>query len=181
VRFRTASGRHYDFEAVVRSLHNDVWLLCAHLTDVQTADDVAQDTFLRVYKALPDFRGEANLKTWVLSIARRACADHVRRVSRERRRHARVRDDLAAGTSDQVPDVGEGVALRALLDVLDADRRAAFVLTQLFGLSYQEAASVCECPIGTIRSRVARARADLIEAQGGHVGKSGETAAHRPV
>ena len=171
-----------DFETVVRSLHTEVWLLCAHLTDTQTAEDVVQETFFRVYKALPGFRGEAKLKTWVLAIARRACADHIRVLGRERRRQARVREELAAGAdADHVVDVGESVALWALLDVLDADRRAAFVLTQLFGMSYEEAAGVCECPIGTIRSRVARARTDLIEAQAGGRNQREKAALPRPM
>jgi RNA polymerase sigma-70 factor (ECF subfamily) len=55
-----------------------------------------------------------------------------------------------------------------MLDALDTDRREAFVLTQLVGLSYAEASDVCGCPIGTIRSRVARARAELVDAFGGH-------------
>ena len=63
-------------------------------------------------------------------------------------------------------DVGEGVALRALLAELDPDRREAFVLTQVVGLSYAEAAEVCGCPVGTIRSRVARARDHLVAALG---------------
>ncbi len=61
----------------------------------------------------------------------------------------------------------EAVALRALVDALDTDRREAFVLTQLLDLSYAEAAEVCGCPVGTIRSRVARAREDLVEAMEG--------------
>jgi RNA polymerase sigma-70 factor (ECF subfamily) len=58
------------------------------------------------------------------------------------------------------------VDLTALLPALDGDRREAFVLTQIVGLSYAEAAEVCDCPVGTIRSRVARARAELINATG---------------
>jgi RNA polymerase sigma-70 factor (ECF subfamily) len=57
--------------------------------------------------------------------------------------------------------------VRLLLDGLDPDRREAFVLTQLIGLSYAEAADVCGCPVGTIRSRVARARDDLVSAVDG--------------
>jgi RNA polymerase sigma-70 factor, ECF subfamily len=64
-------------------------------------------------------------------------------------------------------DPAEAVTVRALLAALDPQRREAFVLTQLVGLSYAEAAEVCGCPVGTIRSRVARARADLVAAFGG--------------
>lgn len=61
-----------------------------------------------------------------------------------------------------VPDAAGEVAVADLLARLDPDRRAAFVLTQVIGLPYAEAAAVCECPVGTIRSRVARARENLI-------------------
>ena len=61
----------------------------------------------------------------------------------------------------------EAVLLRSLVTTLDLDRREAFVLTQLLGLSYAEAAAVCGCPVGTIRSRVARAREDLVAAMDG--------------
>ena len=88
------------------------------------------------------------------------CADHVR----DQRRQPRV--DLAAVVAETeppgAPDVGDGVVLRAMLTRLEPARREAFVLTQLVGLSYAEAAEVCGCPVGTIRSRVARARNDLV-------------------
>lgn len=61
-----------------------------------------------------------------------------------------------------VADASDEVATRELLSQLEPDRRIAFALTQVFGLTYDEAASVCGCPVGTIRSRVARARDDLI-------------------
>jgi RNA polymerase sigma-70 factor (ECF subfamily) len=63
---------------------------------------------------------------------------------------------------DDVADHAGSVAVRALIADLETERREAFVLTQVLGLSYAEAADVCSCPVGTIRSRVARARADLV-------------------
>jgi RNA polymerase sigma-70 factor (ECF subfamily) len=66
-----------------------------------------------------------------------------------------------------VDDPAGSVAMRALVAALERERREAFVLTQVLGLSYAEAADVCACPVGTIRSRVARARADLVDALGG--------------
>jgi RNA polymerase sigma-70 factor (ECF subfamily) len=95
------------------------------------------------------------------------CADAVR--SRRRRRLTLVREDAeleALGRGDDADRVGEGAAVADLLARLDPDRREAFVLTQLLGLPYAEAAEVAGCPVGTIRSRVARARADLVEALG---------------
>lgn len=164
MRARGSSDGRPDFVAVVEELKDDVWVLCCRLVDRQSADDLTQETFLRVYKGLSAFRGEASVRTWVFSIARRVCADEIRDLRRERRRLSRVQEH--ASIEEAVPDIGEGVSLWASVATLDFDRRAAFVLTQVFGMSYEEAATACDCPIGTIRSRIARARTDLIAAQG---------------
>ena len=152
--------------AFVRASQADVWRLCAHLVDVAEADELTQDTYLRALAALPRFRGDASARTWLLSIARRACADAIR--SRRRRRalleRLHRREHHRAPVA-QAPATGS-VELDVLLGGLDEDRRAAFTLTQVLGLSYAEAAEVCGCPVGTIRSRVARARADLADALG---------------
>jgi RNA polymerase sigma-70 factor, ECF subfamily len=149
----------------IRASHHEVWSLCAHLVDPQSADDLAQETFLRVFRGLSSFRRESSARTWVLSIARRACMDELRSRIRRRRRDARLvdlrrEDEVAA-------DVAVQVEVQALLSGLSPERRSAFVLTQLLGLSYEETAQVCSCAVGTIRSRVARARADLITALAG--------------
>jgi RNA polymerase sigma-70 factor (ECF subfamily) len=148
--------------AFVRATQSDVWRTCAYLGNPADADDLAQETYLRAFRALPQFAGRSSARTWLLSIARRTCADAIR----ERRRRPVV--DAGAGLPEPrpAPDVADGVALRAVLSALDPDRRQAFVLTQLVGLSYGEAAEVCDCPVGTIRSRVARARDDLVTALG---------------
>ena len=143
----------------VRSTQADVWRLCAHLGDRGEVQDLTQETYLRAFRALPSFAARSGARTWLLSIARRVCADAVR----ERQRRPRV--DASAEVPERPgpgADVGEGVALRATVAALDPDRREAFVLTQLIGLTYPEAAEVCGCPVGTIRSRVARARDDLV-------------------
>jgi RNA polymerase sigma-70 factor (ECF subfamily) len=138
----------------VRATQPEVWRLAAHLCGREVADDLTQETYLRAFRALPRFAGLSSARTWLLVIARRTCADHLRWAVRERRLTPRPDDAV-------VPDIADGVALRALLAGLDAARREAFVLTQLVGLSYAEAAEVAGCPVGTIRSRVARAREDL--------------------
>jgi RNA polymerase sigma-70 factor (ECF subfamily) len=151
--------------ALVRATQTDVWRLCAALGDRQSADDLTQETYLRAFGSLHRFEGRSSLRTWLLAIARRVCADAVR--SRRRRRLTLVREDaeleLLSG-GDGADRVGEGAVVTDLLGRLDADRREAFVLTQLLGLPYAEAAEVAGCPVGTIRSRVARARGDLVEA-----------------
>jgi RNA polymerase sigma-70 factor (ECF subfamily) len=146
--------------AFVRATQHDVWRLCAHLGSREQADDLAQETYARAFGALHRFAGRSSARTWLLSIARRVCADAVRSAVRSRAAAPQLVDRRGG------IDPAETVTVRALLDALDVDRREAFVLTQVVGLSYAEAADVCGCPVGTIRSRVARARADLVDAAG---------------
>jgi RNA polymerase sigma-70 factor (ECF subfamily) len=160
-----AAGDAAATAALVRETQTDVWRLCAHLSDRQVAEDLTQETYLRALPALRGFEGRSSLRTWLLSIARRVCADHLR--ARKRRPLVLVGEDtdLADLVRDGYRDeVGGTVAAQDVLDRLDPERREAFVLTQLIGLPYAEAAEVVGCPVGTIRSRVARARADLVEA-----------------
>lgn len=141
-------------DAFVSATWRDVWRLCAHLGDLDRADDLAQETYLRVLRSLRSFRGESSVRPWLFSIVRRVVADDI--AARQRRRREPV------GDARDVPDHQGGVELAMLLEALDSDRRAAFVLTQLLGYPYAEAAQMCGCPVGTIRSRVARAREDLV-------------------
>ena len=147
----------------VRTIQPDVWRLAYHLVGPDDADDVTQDAFIRAWKALPAFRGESSARTWLLSITRRACADQVRRNVRRRRLAARLeqRAMLPGGASNVDPS--DAHAVSALVDELPGDQREAFVLTQVIGCSYLEAAEACGVPIGTIRSRVARAREQLVD------------------
>jgi RNA polymerase sigma-70 factor, ECF subfamily len=149
-------GDRRALSAWVRASQADVWRLCAALVDRAEADDLTQETFLRACRALPAFRADSSGRTWVLAIARRVCADTVR--SRSRRR--RLLDRIGETVSPRV--VVEEFETQELIRLLDSDRKTAFVLTQLLGLSYAETAEICGCAIGTVRSRVARARADLI-------------------
>src|SRR3954454_25144298 len=143
----------------VRASQADVWRLARHLVGPDDADDVTQDTFVRAVRALPGFRGDSSARTWLLAIARRACADSIRRNVRTRRRDALavIRADVVVVDPTPASDV------ESLLMALDDDQRAAFVLTQLHGCPYAEAAVICNVPVGTIRSRVARARARLVD------------------
>jgi RNA polymerase sigma-70 factor (ECF subfamily) len=150
-------------DQLVEGTYAQVWRLCAKLVDDQCADDLAQDTFIRAVRALPHFRGDASARTWLLTIARNVCMDELRTRIRQRRRDASlVADPSVSGSVSH--EVGQEIWVADLLSLLAPDRREAFVLTQLLGLSYQEAAEICSCPPGTIRSRVARARVDLLEA-----------------
>ncbi|MFG3708532.1 sigma-70 family RNA polymerase sigma factor [Micromonospora sp. NPDC047670] len=150
--------------AFVRLTQAEVWRFAAALVDPDSADDLTQETYLRAFRALPAFEGRSSARTWLLGIARRACADHLRTVVRRRRLDERLAAD--AWTARSHPDPAGQLGAADLVRRLPAERRGAFVLTQLLGLSYAEAAAVEGVPVGTIRSRVARARNDLVEAVG---------------
>jgi RNA polymerase sigma-70 factor (ECF subfamily) len=157
------AGDRAALDQLVEGAYAQVWRLCARLVDEQCADDLAQDALLRAVRALPTFRAEASARTWLLAIARNTCMDELRMRTRRRRRDAA----LVAGVArrrDLTTDAGHQADVTDMLGRLAPNRREAFVLTQLLGLSYDEAAQVCGCPPGTIRSRVARARADLLDA-----------------
>ena len=146
----------------IRATQREVYSLCAYLVDEDSADDLSQETYLRVFRALPGFRKESSARTWLLSITRRVCMDELRRRVRRRRRETLV-PEFSAEQPGPVPD-DDHAELRELLRQLPAERRGAFVLTQILGLSYTEAGAISGCPAGTIGSRVARARGDLIAA-----------------
>ncbi|MFV0132369.1 sigma-70 family RNA polymerase sigma factor [Streptomyces sp. HMX87] len=162
------AARGGDTDAVehfVRALHRDVRHYVTFLgADPQNADDLAQDTFLRALGSLHRFEGRSSARTWLLSIARRAVIDSIRHGAARPRLSDREDWEAAAERAQprDLPGFDEGIALAELLDTLPADRREAFVLTQLLGLPYAEAAVVSDCPVGTVRSRVSRARTSLI-------------------
>jgi RNA polymerase sigma-70 factor (ECF subfamily) len=150
-------------ERFVRTTQHDVASLCRYLGDPDSVDDLVQETYQRAFTSLHRYRATGPAKHWLLTIARRTCADNARRRVRRRRLDQQVtglaRDDL------EIRPIDSSLAeLDEFLALLDDDRRAAFVLTQLNGLRYDEAAEVLDVPIGTIRSRVARAREQLVAA-----------------
>ncbi|MFD0309859.1 sigma-70 family RNA polymerase sigma factor [Streptomyces sp. NPDC127119] len=153
-------------ERFVRALHRDVVRYVAYLSaDPQAADDLAQDTFLRALGSLHRFEGRCSARTWLLAIARRAVVDSLRYAA-ARPRLSDVPDWRLAVERAQprgLPGFDDGVVLLDLLAALPDERREAFVLTQLMGLPYAEAAALSDCPVGTVRSRVARARATLMD------------------
>jgi RNA polymerase sigma-70 factor, ECF subfamily len=146
---------------LVRCTQPAIWRLCNVLGSPGEEDDLVQDTYLRAFRSLDTYRGEAPITAWLLSIARRVCADHVRSRVRQRRIVGALVD-----TADDQLVPAPGNPTWELLDAIGPDRREAFVLTQVAGLSYDEAAVVLDCPVGTIRSRVARARSDLVHEVG---------------
>jgi RNA polymerase sigma-70 factor (ECF subfamily) len=155
-------GNSAALAALVQRTQSDVWRLCAHLVDPAAADDLAQETYLRVTTAVKGFRGDSQARTWLFTIARRVCAAEISARQRGRQLTARLEAMPPEQPAGQEPESHARIAVAPLLAGLEPSRREAFVLTQMVGCSYAEAAAICDCPVGTIRSRVARAREDLI-------------------
>jgi RNA polymerase sigma-70 factor (ECF subfamily) len=151
-------------EQFVKATQREVWRWVAFLADPASADDMTQETFLRAIGSLPRFTARSSARTWLLSIARRVVIDQIRH--KQSRPRAALTVDLEKVLEKHRPTnrFEDIVEIGMLLDRLDPDRKHALVLTQVLGLSYSEAAKVCGCPVGTIRSRIARARADLLNA-----------------
>jgi len=157
-------GDEVGLAGFVRETQDDVRRLAAHLVDPASADDVTQEVYLRAVPALSRYRADAPARAWLLSIARRTCADVIRRRGRQRRLWDRLTSQPDPADRAGETDPTGASDLDALLAGLDPDRRDAFVLTQVIGMAYAEAAETLGVPIGTVRSRVARARGDLVAA-----------------
>ncbi len=162
---RAAAGDPGAVDEFVRATHLDVWRFCSYLADRTRADDLTQETFLRAITALPRFAGRSTARTWLLSIARRVVVDQIRYETSRPPSALFDQDDKVVNLRTHGGGRHEErVEWTMLVDELTAERREAFLLTQILGMSYTEAAEVCGCPVGTIRSRVARARDDLLAA-----------------
>lgn len=152
-----AAGDVAAFEQIVRAYQQHVWrFLRRLLSDDALAEDVAQETFLRLYRRLGSFAFQSKFSTWVLQIARNAGIDELRR--RERRARLVASAPPVAGTTGS-PDAG--AELDAALASLPVDMREAVVLIEVFGLPYHEAGAALGVPTGTVKSRVFHARLRL--------------------
>lgn len=165
---KAASGAVSDvFASLVRDEQARVYhFLLKRLGNPDDAAELTQDTFLHAHRAWSTFRGESKPSTWLLGIALNLARNHVARTPTKRWRH--LSDDVLDGvsSSDADPEQATGNRrmvrlLAAALDTLAPDMRDVFSLVCLEGMAYDEAAHTLGIPIGTVRSRVARARAVL--------------------
>jgi len=155
---------------VLKYQHKVVKLVMRYLRDPADAEDVAQEAFLKAYRALPQFRGDSAFYTWLYRIA----INTAKNALAARDRNPVTYDlDLQGNddTTDMVgrlkdPETPEGLALteeiratvNAAIGELPEDLRTAIVLRELEGMSYEEIAQSMDCPVGTVRSRIFRAR-----------------------
>ncbi len=166
---KAARGNKRALTEFIAATHDDVWRLLAHLANTDQADDLTQETFLRVLSALPRFAARSSARTWILSLARRVWVDSIRHDMARPRKSAAEWEDAAGDTPAPETTGGsswaEWLDAQELLNELADDRREALILTQVLGYTYAEAAKIANVRVGTIRSRVARARADLVDMQ----------------
>ncbi|MGV0624670.1 RNA polymerase sigma factor SigC [Mycolicibacter minnesotensis] len=165
-----AAGDSAALEEFIKATQHDVWRFVAYLFDGGNADDLTQETFLRAISAIPRFASRSSARTWLLAIARRVVADHIRYLKSRPRSAPGADPELALERDRPSRGFEDVVEVTSLIAGLSAEQREALLLTQLVGLSYSDAAAVCGCPVGTIRSRVARAREALLaEAEHGEL------------
>ena len=177
---RVKQGDKRAFEMLVVKYQRRIERLISRMVrDTDLVQDIAQETFIRVYRALPQFRGESAFYTWLYRIAvntaRKALLDLKRDplVLAQTNSSDTEKDETSYARSE--PSTGEtpeallaskeiAAAVNAAIDALSEDLRQAITLREIEGLSYEEIAEVMNCPIGTVRSRIFRAR-DAIAAR----------------
>lgn len=164
---RARQGDHGAFRELVGHYDAGLRALAYRLLgDRHRMDDVLQDAYLKAYRALPSFRGDASPGTWLYRITYNACIDELRR----RRNVVQLPLERAEDHPDPHGDVGARAGDRAVLaqalDTLPPDQRAVVLLVDAKGFDYADAAAVLGIPEGTVRSRLSRARARLRRALG---------------
>jgi RNA polymerase sigma-70 factor (ECF subfamily) len=179
------SGDAAAFRRLVERHQQPVYALCVALAGAD-GEDLAQETFLRVLGALDGFdpAGPATLRSWILTIARRLCHDRARHVGRGVEIMPAQPADAAderAGPEEQAHAASLGRRVRAAVAALPAEQRVVIALREWEGLDYEEIAAIEGVPVGTIRSRLARARAALREALAERAGAEGARSRVAPV
>jgi RNA polymerase sigma-70 factor (ECF subfamily) len=172
---RTVAGDQKAFEMLVIKYQRRIERLIGRMVrDVDLVEDIAQETFIRAYRALHQFRGEAQFYTWLYRIAvntaKKALVDMKRdpTISESALRPSSSDDDETyqprnEPISDETPETvlaanEIAAVVEAAMEALPAELRQAVTLREIEGLSYEEIAEVMDCPIGTVRSRIFRAR-----------------------
>jgi len=190
---RSQQGELDAFNRIVACYQDQVYNLCLRmLGSPQSAEDAAQEAFISAFRSIKRVRG-GSLRAWLLRIASNACIDELRRL----RRRPQQSLDAPSGDDDgspalQIADAGEGPeqalirgelrqALQAELLELPHDQRLAIVLCDVEGLSYDEIAATMECSVGTVKSRISRARMKLRARLQGRPELFGELVRHKNV
>jgi len=176
---RVKRGDLRAFEMLVVKYQRRIERLIGRMVrDVDLVQDVAQETFIRAYRALPQFRGESAFYTWLYRIAVNTAKKALVELKRdplvpesalanhdEADETSRVENELSDGETPEAVMATKEIAatVNAAIEALSEDLRQAITLREIEGLSYEEIAEVMNCPIGTVRSRIFRAREAIAE------------------
>lgn len=168
---RSRNGDMEAFEQLVRRYENKVYTVAYRfLGNHADASDLAQDTFLRLYHALPSFRGESSFMTWLYRITANACRDEIRR---RQRYHFMSLDNETANNGNHIMSRVSGLTpspeevveqkefndmVQQCINTLTQEHRLILVMREVQGLSYDEIADILKCSLGTVKSRLSRAR-----------------------
>jgi len=154
---RAREGDLGAFEDLVRLYQADIWRFAYHFTrDRALAEDVTQEAFLRAFRFMHSFRGDSKFTSWLFRIARNCAMDAIR----SRTSFQAKEPPPPIGP----PDPQARVELHAALDAVSDEHRQPFLLIEVFGLSYREAADVLNLRVGTVKSRMHRARQAMVGA-----------------
>lgn len=178
---RTVAGDQKAFELLVIKYQRRIQRLIGRMVrDVDLVEDIAQDTFIRAYRALAQFRGEAQFYTWLYRIAVNTAKKALMELKRnptvsehsfrsgqrdERDETSPLENELISSETPEAVLAGKEIAqmVNAAMDALPEELRLAITLREIEGLSYEEIAEAMNCPIGTVRSRIFRAREAISE------------------
>jgi RNA polymerase sigma-70 factor (ECF subfamily) len=164
----TLRGDLRAFEALVERHRDVVFRVASRIAGREDAEDVSQDAFLRAFHRLERFRADASFRAWLLQITHNAAVDHLSRRRPEPVEDAGEQSEGAEREVARLPaerlESRERIArLESKLRGLSPEHRVVLVLRDVEGLSYEEIAGITEAPLGTVKTRLFRARRDLIE------------------
>jgi RNA polymerase sigma-70 factor (ECF subfamily) len=183
---RVQGGDKRAFDVLVlKYQHKIVKLVMRYVRDQSEALDVTQEAFIKAYRALPKFRGDSAFYTWLYRIAINSAKNHI--VAKKRRpmeydldlqesggyeTHAQLHDTDSPERIAQREELRE--SLQTAIDTLPEELRVAIILREIDGMSYEEISGAMDCPVGTVRSRIFRARDALDKAIRTYIGEAEE-------
>lgn len=171
---RYPQGSDDRFERIFSEHYRKVYSLALRMTgSEEDAADATQEAFIRVHKGLAGFRGDSSISTWIYSIAANVC-----RTALKKRRPITIQQELDEDVADPRPDFAKRVADRDALErsllLVPEDLRICVLLCDLAGFSYEEISEALSIPLGTVKSRVFRARKKLIDVLKGQSAENAE-------
>lgn len=167
---KSRKGDKRAFEELVLKYQDRVYNLCRYmLTSPSDAEDAAQDAFIKAYRNLSGFDPTAGFSAWLFRIAVNSCIDHKRkpvhgslnRTSAEGEEYAVEAESSLPGPESSLESKESGQAIERALNMLSEKLRAVIVLREMEGLAYEEIAEALDVSVGTVKSRIARAREEL--------------------